>query len=132
MKPLKSAIAVAMLSAMVLTGCSSADTTENAGAAIDCAPSDGPVNLSFTSWIPGIESVVDVWNKANPEIQVKVQTGPNGNSGTYQNFFNQIKAGDAPDLGQIEYDAKRHETVDRLLADADGAMYAHKQALKRC
>ena len=35
-------------------------------------------------------------------------------------------------VGQIEYDAKRHETVDRLLADADGAMYAHKQALKRC
>ncbi|EJN17434.1 GGDEF domain-containing protein [Pseudomonas sp. GM80] len=35
-------------------------------------------------------------------------------------------------VGQIEYDGKRHETVDRLLADADGAMYAHKQALKRC
>ena len=35
-------------------------------------------------------------------------------------------------VGQIEYDVKRHETVDRLLADADGAMYAHKQALKRC
>ncbi|MCF4994681.1 diguanylate cyclase [Pseudomonas syringae] len=34
-------------------------------------------------------------------------------------------------VGQIEYDAKRHDTVDRLLADADGAMYAHKQALKR-
>jgi diguanylate cyclase (GGDEF)-like protein len=35
-------------------------------------------------------------------------------------------------VGQIEYDSKRHDTVDRLLADADGAMYAHKQALKRC
>jgi GGDEF domain-containing protein len=35
-------------------------------------------------------------------------------------------------VGQIEYDPKRHETVDRLLADADGAMYAHKQALKGC
>jgi len=35
-------------------------------------------------------------------------------------------------VGQIEYDAKRHETVDRLLADADSAMYVHKQALKRC
>lgn len=117
MKPLKSAIAVAMLSAMVLTGCSSADTTENAGAAIDCAPSDGPVNLSFTSWIPGIESVVDVWNKANPEIQVKVQTGPNGNSGTYQNFFNQLKAGNAPDLGQVEYDALPNFRVQDGLMD---------------
>ena len=35
-------------------------------------------------------------------------------------------------VGQIEYDSKRHDSVDRLLADADGAMYAHKQALKRC
>ncbi|QXI18699.1 GGDEF domain-containing protein [Pseudomonas hamedanensis] len=34
-------------------------------------------------------------------------------------------------VGQIEYDPARHESVDRLLADADGAMYAHKQALKR-
>ncbi|WP_025111494.1 diguanylate cyclase [Pseudomonas sp. H1h] len=34
-------------------------------------------------------------------------------------------------VGQIEYDPPRHDSVDRLLADADGAMYAHKQALKR-
>lgn len=34
-------------------------------------------------------------------------------------------------VGQIEFDALRHQTVDRLLADADEAMYAHKQALKR-
>ncbi|MEB0045218.1 MULTISPECIES: sensor domain-containing diguanylate cyclase [unclassified Pseudomonas] len=34
-------------------------------------------------------------------------------------------------VGQIEYDANRHDTVDRLLADADGAMYAHKQSLRK-
>ena len=34
-------------------------------------------------------------------------------------------------VGQIEYDPQRHDSVARLLADADGAMYAHKQALKR-
>lgn len=34
-------------------------------------------------------------------------------------------------VGQIEYDAHRHESVDKLLADADGAMYSHKQAVKR-
>jgi multiple sugar transport system substrate-binding protein len=52
-----------------------------------------------------MDKVVDLWNQKNPNIQVKVQTGPSGNSGTYQNFFNEIKAGNAPDLGQIEYDA---------------------------
>lgn len=34
-------------------------------------------------------------------------------------------------VGQIEYDPHRHENVDKLLADADGAMYSHKQAVKR-
>ena len=58
-----------------------------------------------------------IWNDANPEIQVDVQTGPNGNGGTYQNFFNQIKAGDAPDLGQIEYDALPNFLVQDGLED---------------
>ncbi|MGN8144071.1 diguanylate cyclase domain-containing protein [Pseudomonas sp. 22105] len=35
-------------------------------------------------------------------------------------------------VGQIEYNPQRHDSVDKLLADADAAMYAHKQALKRC
>lgn len=34
-------------------------------------------------------------------------------------------------VGQIEYDPQQHDTVDRLLADADSAMYEHKQQLKR-
>ncbi|MBD8473656.1 sensor domain-containing diguanylate cyclase [Pseudomonas sp. CFBP 8770] len=34
-------------------------------------------------------------------------------------------------VGRIEYDPGRHDTVKRLLADADGAMYARKQAARR-
>ena len=101
------AIGAVLISSLALTACSSG-SGDSAGAgstAASCAPSSGgPVNLTFTSWIPGIEDVVKVWNAENPNIQVKVQTGPNGNGGTYQNFFNQLKAGNAPDLGQIEYD----------------------------
>ncbi len=101
----KRAVTVVLLSSLALTGCATASgSSDNAGSS-DCAPSEGAVKLNFTSWIPGIEDVVDVWNDANPDIQVSVQTGPNGNGGTYQNFFNQLKAGNAPDLGQIEYDA---------------------------
>ncbi|OAN42710.1 ABC transporter substrate-binding protein [Microbacterium sp. H83] len=103
----KAAAAVIAISAFALAGCSAGggDSTGGGDAAASCSPADGDVTLEFTSWIPGIEDVVEIWNEANPEIQVDVQTGPNGNGGTYQNFFNQIKAGDAPDLGQIEYDA---------------------------
>jgi len=125
----KRAVAVALLTAatVVLTGCAtsgSSDTTTDAGA---CEPSAGKVDLTFTTWIPGMEDAVAVWNKANPDIQVKVQTGPNGNGGTYQNFFNQLKAGNAPDLGQIEYDALPNFRVqDGLtnLAACDGVLDA--------
>ncbi len=98
-------VALGVASAIALTGCASSGGSTSGSGAAACAPSDGKVELSFTSWIPGIDKVVDLWNAENPNIQVTVQTGPNGNGGTYKNFFNQITAGNAPDLGQIEYDA---------------------------
>ncbi|AKV86887.1 MULTISPECIES: ABC transporter substrate-binding protein [unclassified Microbacterium] len=113
------AAAVIAISALALAGCSASggDSSGTGGEAAACTPADGDVTLEFTSWIPGIEDVVEIWNEANPEIQVDVQTGPNGNGGTYQNFFNQIKAGDAPDLGQIEYDALPNFLVQDGLED---------------
>ncbi|PVE19029.1 extracellular solute-binding protein [Arthrobacter sp. Bz4] len=94
------------ISALALTGCSAGGDSSGGGAeAAPCEASEGPVELNFTTWVPGMDQVVELWNEENPDIQVTVQTGPNGNSGTYQNFFNQIQAGNAPDLGQIEYDA---------------------------
>lgn len=102
LKPIR-IVATVMLAALALTGCSTAASTSGAGSAA-CAASDGPVNLTFTSWVPGIDKVVALWNAKNPKIQVKVSTVPNGNSGTYQNFFTQLKAGNAPDIGQVEYD----------------------------
>lgn len=98
------ATGVALLTTVAIAGCAGGGGA-GGGDAAACTPADGPVTLDFTSWIPGIEDVVSTWNAANPDIQVQVQTGPNGNSGTYQSFFSQLAAGNAPDLGQIEYDA---------------------------
>ena len=117
MKHTKHAVAAAALvGTLALVGCSTPSAGADAAAA-DCTPSDGPVTLEFTSWIPGMEDVVKTWNEENPDIQVEVQTGPNGNSGTYQNFFNQLEAGNAPDLGQIEYDALPNFRVQDGLED---------------
>ncbi|WP_326554062.1 ABC transporter substrate-binding protein [Micromonospora sp. NBC_01813] len=112
-------VGVLLTGTLALTACSSGESDTDGGgtAATDCSPSDSPVTLDFTSWIPGIEQVVDVWNEQNPDIQVNVQTGPNGNGGTYQNFFNQLQAGNAPDLGQIEYDALPSFRVQDGLVD---------------
>ena len=109
---------VALLSALALAGCSGGSGGDSGTAdAASCAPSDGKVTLDFTSWIPGIEDVVAMWNKENPDIQVNVQTGPNGNGGTYKSFFSQLAAGNAPDLGQIEYDALASFRVQDGLED---------------
>ncbi|MET8150609.1 ABC transporter substrate-binding protein [Actinoplanes sp. NPDC049668] len=111
-----------LATALLLAACSSGgdDDASNTAGAASCAPSSGPVTLTYTSWIPGIEEVAAAWNAKNPNIQVKVQTGPNGNGGTYQNFFNQIKAGNTPDLGQIEYDALPGFRVQDGLTDLGG------------
>jgi multiple sugar transport system substrate-binding protein len=113
---------VLLTSALLLAACSSGDDDAATGTtgASSCTPSSGPVSLTYTSWIPGIEEVVAAWNAKNPNIQVKVQTGPNGNGGTYQNFFNQLKAGNAPDLGHIEYDALPSFRVQDGLVDLGG------------
>ncbi|MGC5223797.1 ABC transporter substrate-binding protein [Micromonospora sp. DT81.3] len=116
---MKRAAAAAVITsvALAMAGCSAGSGDGGGTDAGACEPSEGKVNLSFTSWIPGIEEAVAMWNDANPDIQVEVQTGPSGNAGTYQNFFNQLKAGNAPDLGQIEYDALPNFRVQDGLAD---------------
>lgn len=111
------ATGVALLSAIALAGCSAGGTTGGGAEAGACTPAGEDVTLEFTSWIPGIEDVVAMWNEENPDIQVEVQTGPNGNGGTYKSFFSQLEAGNAPDLGQIEYDALASFRVQDGLED---------------
>lgn len=69
-----------------------------------CEPSQGPVSLSYWSWVPGMAEAVDVWNAANPDIQVSLNAVAAGNGGTYQNLSNALKAETEPDLAQIEFD----------------------------
>jgi multiple sugar transport system substrate-binding protein len=95
--------AIAVATTFALAGCSTSSSSTTASSST-CAPSKGKVTLTFSSWVPGMSKVVALWNAKHPDIQVKVSTVPNGNSGTYQNFFNEIKANNTPDLGQVEYD----------------------------
>ncbi|EPR75183.1 N-Acetyl-D-glucosamine ABC transport system, sugar-binding protein [Leifsonia rubra CMS 76R] len=120
-----------LVSVLALSACSSGASTDGGtDAAGACAPSDGPVTLNFTTWLPGMEDAVAIWNEENPDIQVEVQTGPNGLGGTYNNFFNGIEAGTAPDLGQIEYDALPNFRVQDgvvNIAECAGVMDAEDQ-----
>ena len=75
------------------------------GEAAACEPAGEDVELSLVTWVPGMEDVVELWNADNPDIQVTVENTPAGNAGTYNNLFNGLEAGTAPDLSQIEYDS---------------------------
>ncbi|GCE24889.1 sugar ABC transporter substrate-binding protein [Dictyobacter alpinus] len=84
-----------LLPALAACGGSSSDTGSNSG--------NGPVNLTFQSWVPGMDKAVDIFNKTHSNIHVKWESVPAGNNGTYAKMFTAIKAKNAPDLGQVEY-----------------------------
>lgn len=62
------------------------------------------VHLTFWSWVPGIQTQVALFNKTHPSIQVALTKTVTGPAGAYAKMFAAIKAGDPPDVGQIEFD----------------------------
>ena len=90
-------VGVLAAAATVLTGCS---TTASGNTS-----SGGKVTLSYVNWDGGMQVVVDEWNKANPNIQVKL-TKPSGTGYTlYNKLITNNKAGTNPDVTEVEYQA---------------------------
>ncbi len=86
------AAAGAAVAGPVLAGCGS-------GAA------DGPLELTFWAWAPGIEEVVARWNAQNPDVQVIVSRQDAGDASVTK-LLTAIRAKNgAPDLVQAEYQA---------------------------
>ncbi len=103
-------VAAMTLPMLALAACGGGGDDETAaggggGGSGACEASDGDVELSFWTWVPGMDQVVELWNEENPDVQVTVETTPAGNAGTYNNLFNGLEAGTAPDLSQVEYDS---------------------------
>ena len=66
---------------------------------------DEPLELTFWTWAPGIEEVVDLWNRQNPEVQVVVSRQDAGDAAVTK-LLTAIRAQNgAPDLVQAEYQA---------------------------
>lgn len=100
--------AVAAAGALLLvSACGGGSSNSSAaGGAPACKPAakGTKVTLSFTSWVPGMQKTVDLWNSQHPDIQVKYKEVVGGNAGTYQAYSNQIKAKKTSDLGMVEFD----------------------------
>ncbi|MEV0038652.1 ABC transporter substrate-binding protein [Streptomyces sp. NPDC050804] len=90
----------AAASIAVLAGCSSPAPSGDASAS-SCAPAKGKVTLQYWNTVPGMDQVVALWNKKNPDIQVEMKNISNDQYGT---LGNALKADKAPDLAQVGYD----------------------------
>jgi len=81
---------------LLLAACGGSGNTGNSN-------SGGVVNLTFWSWVPNLQTSIDLFNKTHANIHVTWDSVPAGANGTYAKMFTAIKAGNAPDLGQVEY-----------------------------
>ena len=91
-------MAAAAAGVLALAACSSSPAPASGGTG-----SSGKVTLTYWTWVPGMAKSVALWNKAHPDIQVNVNEVTSGNAGSYAKMFSALQAGNAPDLGQVEY-----------------------------
>ncbi|CAL9371039.1 hypothetical protein SUDANB176_00868 [Streptomyces sp. enrichment culture] len=105
-----SAVAVA-LGATALAACGSESTDDEA--------QSGPVSLTYWTWAPGMDKVVDLWNKGpgkKEQITVTVKKQASGDT-LVTKILTAHKAGKAPDLVQAEYQALPTLVSNDALAD---------------
>jgi multiple sugar transport system substrate-binding protein len=95
------AIAGAALAALAAAGCSSSGSSSSSPAAT-ASSSSQKVTLTFWSWVPNLDKVVAIWNKSHPDIQVQVQVQAGGDQ-ELTKLLTAAKAGNPPDLAQVEY-----------------------------
>ncbi|MEV5548380.1 extracellular solute-binding protein [Streptomyces sp. NPDC052309] len=108
-----SAVAVA-LGATTLAACGSSDEDGDTQA--------GPVSLTYWTWTPGMDKVVDLWNKGpgkKEQITVTVKKQASGDT-LVTKILTAHKAGKAPDLVQAEYQALPTLVSNDALADISG------------
>jgi multiple sugar transport system substrate-binding protein len=91
--------------AVSLAACSSSPSSSSPSAGGGGSSStSGKVTLTFWSWVPNLDKVVAIWNQAHPDIQVQVQVQAGGDA-LFTKLLTAAKAGTAPDLAQVEYQA---------------------------
>ncbi|MFI6408262.1 ABC transporter substrate-binding protein [Streptomyces sp. NPDC050548] len=114
------AVVAVAASVSVLAGCSSS-TTSAKTSATSCAPAKGKVTLQYWNTVPGMDKVVALWNKKNPNIQVETKNISNDQYGILSNA---LKAGKAPDLSQVGYDELPNLRTQSAFVDASACSAA--------
>ncbi|MFC7528192.1 ABC transporter substrate-binding protein [Actinoplanes sp. GCM10030250] len=91
---------VAALTLFAVTACSSSSDSDSDSSSGEAS---GPVSLTYWSWAPNMDKVVEAWNAKNPNIKVTVNKQDGGDPAVTK-LLTAIKAGSgAPDIMQAEY-----------------------------
>jgi multiple sugar transport system substrate-binding protein len=114
------AVVAVAASVAVLAGCSSS-TPSAKTSATSCDPAKGKVTLQYWNTVPGMDKVVALWNKKNPNIQVETKNISNDQYGILSNA---LKAGKAPDLSQVGYDELPNLRTQNAFVDASACSAA--------
>jgi len=102
-------LSVALLIMFPLAACGGSSSSSTS------STSTGPVNLTFWSWVTGIDKSVALWNSSHPNIQVKLANVGSGPV-EYNKLYTAIKANNEPDLAQVEFQLlPSFETTDSLV-----------------
>lgn len=93
-------LAVLTVGALAATTACSAGTAGTS--AEPSAPQDGPVEITFSSWLRNSAEVVAAFNEAQDEVEVTFEEVASA-ADNYTQLPNQVTAGTAPDVVTVEY-----------------------------
>jgi multiple sugar transport system substrate-binding protein len=109
--------ALAGLTAAALTaGCSSSSSSPPASSSTSQGSGSSPVDLTFWSWVPNMDKIVDTWNTAHPGIHVTFSKQAGGDAEA-QKVLTAAKAHTMPDIIQAEYQEIPTMVSNNVLAD---------------
>jgi multiple sugar transport system substrate-binding protein len=94
------AVACAVVSLALLSACGSSGSSSAKASSGTAAK---PVNITFWGWARGTQQVVDAFNASHKDVHVTFEQIPSGNAGGYAKISNAVKAGNEPDVFNVEY-----------------------------
>ncbi|HZR52547.1 MAG TPA: extracellular solute-binding protein [Streptosporangiaceae bacterium] len=108
---MRSLLLATLLATLLAAGCSS-----SGGSTPPATAAGQKVTLQFWSWVPNLDKVVAIWNKAHPDIQVQLQVQAGGDA-ELTKLLTAAKAGNPPDIAQVEYQVLPTLVSSNYLAD---------------
>ncbi|HEX8344746.1 MAG TPA: sugar ABC transporter substrate-binding protein [Actinoplanes sp.] len=105
-----------VLAVVLAAGLTAACSSDGGDAGTTDPKPAGKVALTFWSWVPNIDKAVAAWNSANPDIQVTLSKQAGGGD-TLTKLLTAAKAGNPPDLAQVEYQSLPTLVSNDVLAD---------------